>query len=43
MCRWIFYYGEEVCIAKLIFGATHALAHMSEVGLWGWDGMGWDG
>ena len=23
MCRWIFYYGEEVCIAKLIFGARH--------------------
>ena len=23
MCRWIFYYGEEVCIAKLIFGCTH--------------------
>lgn len=32
MCRWIFYYGEEVCIAKLIFGATHGLATMSEVG-----------
>ena len=31
MCRWIFYYGEEVCIAKLIFGATHGLATMSEV------------
>lgn len=31
MCRWIFYYGEEVCIAKLIFGAVHGLATMSEV------------
>ena len=31
MCRWIFYYGEEVCIAKLIFGARHGLATMSEV------------
>ncbi|EEH56790.1 uncharacterized protein MICPUCDRAFT_57720 [Micromonas pusilla CCMP1545] len=29
MCRWIFYYGEEVCIAKLIFGCTHGLATMS--------------
>jgi hypothetical protein len=32
MCRWIVYYGEEVCIAKLIFGAAHGLAHMSEAG-----------
>jgi hypothetical protein len=32
MCRWIFYYGEEVCIAKLIFGCTHGLASMSEAG-----------
>jgi len=31
MCRWIFYYGEEVCIAKLIFGCTHGLATMSHV------------
>ena len=31
MCRLIFYYGEEVCIAKLIFGARHGLATMSEV------------
>ena len=30
MCRWIFYYGEEVCLGKLLYGATHALANMSE-------------
>lgn len=30
MCRWIFYYGEEVCLGKLLYGATHGLANMSE-------------
>ena len=34
MCRWIFYYGEEVCISKLIYGASHGLATMADRAGW---------
>jgi hypothetical protein len=34
MCRWIFYYGEEVCISKLIYGASHGLATMADSAGW---------
>ena len=34
MCRWIYYYGEEVCISKLIYGASHGLATMADRAGW---------
>jgi len=30
MCRWVFYYGDEVCISKIIYGAYHGLANMAD-------------
>jgi predicted glutamine amidotransferase len=30
MCRWLFYYGKEVCVSNLLYGADHALARQSE-------------
>jgi len=34
MCRWIYYYGDEVCISKLIYGASHGLATMADRAGW---------
>ena len=30
MCRWVFYYGDEVCISQIIYGAYHGLANMAD-------------
>ena len=33
MCRWVFYYGDEVCISQIIYGAYHGLANMADNGM----------